>query len=180
VPTWDSAAVVRSSGGSVSVPGALADFGPDFREASCCPRSSNNRAGSVRLSIWCSPGNTSQDTTADGHWKALDLLIEPAKIAAGPAPHLTAPGRGPQTAVWEIVWSTDTVRPLREAAERWLAKANEPISFRHNSLRDRPPAPQPQLLHLYEQCLPRGSGCQRCEPASPIVLFGDRRIAGTT
>jgi hypothetical protein len=62
----------------VSVPGALADFGPDFREASCCPRSSNNRAGSVRLSIWCSPGNTSQDTTADGDWKALDLLIEPA------------------------------------------------------------------------------------------------------
>jgi hypothetical protein len=112
--------------------------------------------------------------------RRFDILIEPAKIAAGPAPHLTAPGRGPQTAVWEIVWSTDTVRPLREAAERWLAKANEPISFRHNSLCDLPPAPQPQLLHLYEQCLPRGGGSQRCDPASPIVLFGDRRIAGTT
>jgi hypothetical protein len=71
VPTLGSGAVVRSFGGSESVPGALAGCEPEFRrelrDASCCASSTNNGVASVRRDISRSrfPDNRSQDTSGE-------------------------------------------------------------------------------------------------------------------
>jgi hypothetical protein len=107
---------------------------PRFGMRAVVPAHRITALGSVRLGIWRSPGNTPQDTTADGDRKTLDLVIDPVNPfrfcptdfhrtarcrRAPPAPNRGRPraarnctqsGRNPQTAVWEIVWS-NTVRP---------------------------------------------------------------------
>ena len=83
MPTWGSGAVVRSFGGLESVPGALADWGPEFRgvlrRASCRASSSNDCFLSVRRCISRALSAVhSRIQSATGDRKALDLVIEPA------------------------------------------------------------------------------------------------------
>jgi hypothetical protein len=77
VPRLGSGVLMPSFGRSEGTPGALADRGPEFRDASCCASSSNACFPSVRRGISRSPfpGKTSQDTRGGWRPEAAPVLV---------------------------------------------------------------------------------------------------------